>query len=77
MTYTVGNSGPLTITFTDFDITNCPFEIDVTFIADPSSPRPLDDNIFTIVQSTTVVGGSDANLVTVQEYASMIIETDD
>ena len=49
----------------------------MTFIADPSSPRPLDDNIFTIVQSTTVVGGSDANLVTVQEYASMIIETDD
>ena len=62
----------LTIEFDEVDITNCPFELEVFNITD-SDMKPLNPRIAKLEPPKLVRDSTDSSLVTVADYARLII----
>ena len=62
----------LTIEFDEVDITNCPFELEVYNITD-FDMKPLNPRIAKLEPPKLVRDSTDSSLVTVADYARLII----
>lgn len=81
VTYVVQeDSIPVLVEFTDIDLTNCPFLIqvlDVDKTLETGTDTEIDSGLVTIVQPTLHEDPTDARIVSVTSYGGMIVDTRD
>ena len=72
----VRGSNEQEIVFDEVDITNCPFTLTVFNITD-SDIKPLDPRIATLEEPVLETDVTDLTLVSVSDYARLIVQTDE